>query len=216
MIKDFGTRAELEGSGIIGWTKFLIGKAPVVMPSQIYWNALKTWNILRPQEAFDRAPDRNELHAQWEQLVPHPTSVRHSDGPALQSEPDLFDDVPEAPRDWTHNNHSLRLKLTKKEAKAIRSRWNTIRVAINEKERRPLLALLANSSLPIFKLELWDPEIASIADPDDRPALKRARQAASLVCLGRALYAAMVEELRETDSKSSTDRKHRERLKMPW
>jgi hypothetical protein len=126
MIKDFGTRAELEGSGIIGWTKFLIGKAPVVMPSQIYWNALKTWNILRPQEAFDRAPDRNELHAQWEQLVPHPTSVRHSDGPALQSEPDLFDDVPEAPRDWTHNNHSLRLKLTKKEAKAIRSRWNTI------------------------------------------------------------------------------------------
>jgi hypothetical protein len=90
------------------------------------------------------------------------------------------------------------------------------RVAINEKERRPLLALLANSSLPIFKLELWDPEIASIADPDDRPALKRARQAASLVCLGRALYAAMVEELRETDSKSSTDRKHRERLKMPW
>src|SRR5208282_2110140 len=57
----------------------------------------------------------------------------------------------------------------------------------------------------------WGKSVSELADSEDRRALQRARRAAGLAAIGRAAYAALVEELREKDGAPGS-RVHRMRL----
>ena len=58
----------------------------------------------------------------------------------------------------------------------------------------------------------WSRPVARHADTADRQALRRARDAAALAAVTRAVYAAAVEARREYDGDSSVGERHREHL----
>lgn len=179
-----------EGSGIIGWRRYQVGAAPVVMPSRIYWNALKQWGVLQDQWPEGAPPDQSSLHARWDVLVP-----RHGRDSASPSA--LFRDLPPCPDDWVRAKPPLRLDMEPIEAKRLREILAGIPCRPNGVQ--PLLAVLARTGVGADATAPWSPDILAIASAADRAALRRAEQAASLVCLARALYAAMIEELKATD-----------------
>ena len=75
-----------------------------------------------------------------------------------------------------------------------------------------LLARLAGTRLRADH-ELWDPKIAAAADTADQKALHRAEQAAALAAIGRAVYAALVETIREREDGLPTEKTHRRHLR---
>lgn len=187
--------SNLNGCGIIGWRRFHAGGSPVVMPSRIYWNALRTWHVLQNLEVVDRPPNQSEVHGLWDQL----TSAMKGGDEASVATKDLFQDVPPPPKDWHRANDPLTLDLDKTETDHIRRRWSSLRQLHSGHIGKPLLSLLCERSEYASIKSIWDPKVRELADSTDRPALERARRAASLVCIGRALYAAMIEELKAGD-----------------
>ena len=64
------------------------------------------------------------------------------------------------------------------------------------------------------RLELWSAKVKAAADQADREALLRARQAAALSAIGRGVYAALVEQVREKHDGLATEDIHRANLKV--
>ena len=75
-----------------------------------------------------------------------------------------------------------------------------------------LAELVRANIVPTHRQGPWSRQIADAADKEDRQALKRARQAASLSVLARAWYDAAVETLQENDGLRGVTVDHREHL----
>jgi hypothetical protein len=190
---------DLQNSGIVGWNRYLVKRAPVVPASEIYWNALKTWGLLNPVGALTRPPTRSELHGRWPSLVDFGDG---DDGKASLAP--LFDDeIPPPPAVWTKRSSSLDFRMTGKEASYVKRKWRAIRSPGETKP--PLLSRLADAG--VHGVSMWHPEVLSLAEGEELRALKRSRLAASLVCIGRAIHAALVESERNRDHKTD-DRHH--------
>jgi hypothetical protein len=177
----------LENSGISGWQRYCAEREPVVLASRIYWNALKVWGVLRRSPISGRPPNQSDLHSGWPQLL---TLDEDSDA-AKQMRVELFDKVPSPPPNWKHKGGVLDFGLTKREAEYVRRHWEGLGASVKEPT---LISALVESGL--HPERLWDPRILGVANKEDGPALLRARCAASIVGLGRALYAALVEQRR--------------------
>jgi hypothetical protein len=182
----------LRNSGISGWQKFERGETPVVSASRIYWSALKTWEVLRPLAKALNAPNQSELHRSWPRLLSYDEG---GDGMAPVGLP-LFRDLPLTPKGWRSRTGELNFTLSAREADYVRERW---RDTIGFGASPALLSKLAEAG--VAPDSLWDPEVAAVGSEIERAALVRAREAASLVCIARAVYAALIERCRNGDLK---------------
>jgi len=58
----------------------------------------------------------------------------------------------------------------------------------------------------------WSRAVSQYADSEDKYALQRARMAAAMSAVGRAVYSALVETVRDVEDGIPTDRRHRDYL----
>lgn len=192
-------------SGIIGWTRFGAGEEPVLLPSNIYWSALKLWGLLRRRETTGQAPGQAELHDHWADW----SRAGRRDELAHEDHEAIFVDLPPRPDDWTKPNSKLSFQLTSQESRFIKERWRSATDLSAGAE--PLMSKIARAG--IVPKSMWSANVLSLASAEDKRALERARKAASLVCIGRALYAAMIEELKNGDAGGGRNSKiHRDFL----
>lgn len=171
-------------------------------PSTVYWNALAVWGILRPRQD-GRTVSREQAHRMLK-AVASPTDV---DGQPLVSFEPPFVPLLERPENWQSGDITLRLKRA--EAEFLRERLGQLRG--NGGRELSLLARLVRSkdSAPP---DMWSDETDAVAGTD-KGLLVRARQAACLAGIGRAVYDALLERSVEFDDKLQISARHREHLK---
>lgn len=171
-------------------------------PSTVYWNALAVWGILRPRQD-GRTISREQTH----RLLTAVASPTDDDGQPLVSFEPPFVPLPERPDNWQSGDISLRLK--KAEAEFLRERLGQLRG--NGGRELSLLARLVRSK-DMAPADMWSDETYAVAGAD-KGLLVRARQAACLAGIGRAVYDALLERSVEIDDKRQISARHREHLK---
>jgi len=196
--------------GVIGGMRY--PQPTTQPPTMVYWTALAAWRILRPN-AGGTVPSRQTVHRA---IARKPTrqQVHDDDKQLLIEEEPLFCSVPTPPPAWDDPTRRLDFQLLKAEGRFLRNCF--LSVARQESDGVPsLLARLVERQVEMTdRLELWSAKVKAAADQADREALLRARQAAALSAIGRGVYAAMVEQVREMHDGLPTEDVHRANLKV--
>jgi hypothetical protein len=181
-------------------------------PSMIYWSALGTWRILRPALPGGVIPTRQSV----QRTIAGKTAGQqlHDDDKQLLTEVEpLFASVPAPPNAWKDPAQPLDFQLEKTEERFLRNCFLAVERPGGE-GTPSLLARLVEQRVEITdRLSLWSPKVRAAAEQSDRDALVRARQAAALSAIGRGIYAALVEDVREKHDGLSTENVHRANLK---
>lgn len=179
-----------ERYGVIGGDK--LGQLTSQPPDRVYWTGLRQWGLLLPS-----------VGSRSEALRRLQSSARAAplddDGGRLDDDPtDVFCNLPDFPPGWENPKSALDFTMRPKEQDFLRRKLSLL---TRPGETAPsLLARLIESRdyypgmaprLP-FELDVR-------ADEADKRALGIARDAADLAAIGRAVYGALVEYLREED-----------------
>lgn len=176
-------------------------------PSMVYWTALTAWGTLHPM-TDGSYPSRATVHRRLSRTQVS-SRLQDDDQQPLEEGFSLFIAVPSPPKQWQNKGEPLTFDLTEQEDRFIRRQL----VGVNRPGRLSgpcLLARMAECRTSIAGLESpWMDEILQIADEDDREALLRAQQAASLAAIGRAVYAALVEHICDKEDKRPMPERHR-------
>lgn len=191
---------QLQNSGISGWMKYQVGERPVVRASTIYWTALRSWQIVSPIAGIGDAPTESQLQAAWPRLF-----SRDDSDALMASVIDLFEDLPRAPDGWRRKSGPLDFELRGVEADYIRRKW----MQAGPGGTPPLLSRLAEAR--VSAESLWSRKVREVASTEERNLLELARRAASIACISRAAYAALVEAKRNVDLKID-ERRHSDSL----
>lgn len=180
-------------------------------PSMVYWSAMARWGLLNPRPDGS-IPARSDALRSLVASRRGSSRVADDDRQTLESMTHAFVDVPSPPLEWDEPAAPLDFRLHRTEASFLRTRMSAV-------ERRDgsgaqaLIAILAEQGIDLEAVEMpWNSEVLAVADREDRLVLKHARQAASLAAVGRAVYAALVEEWREDVDRQPTGRLHRDDL----
>lgn len=172
-------------------------------PSVSYWAALGTWGILRKPDG--RVPSRAQLHAL---LQRRQRKVFDDDGQALQPTELPFSALPSPPADWA-GSEPLSFDLAPREAEFLSRQFTDLRPAARPTHLSVLAKLAAGRKVQADTC--YAPGIAELAK-EDAIKLRRAGFTAALAAVGRAVYAALVETLREEEDHQPTSRIHRAHL----
>jgi hypothetical protein len=170
-------------------------------PSTVYWNALAVWGILRP-----RPDGRTISRAQAHRLLKSAGAATDDDGQPLLNFDPPFAPLPNRPDSWQSGPFTLQLAT----AEAIFLRERLAQLRRNGGHELSLLARLVRTEVAAPPA-MWADETHAIAGPDQAP-LVRARQAASLAGVGRAVYDALLEHMVEADDKREISSRHRNHL----
>lgn len=190
----------LEGSGISGWTKYVAEERPVVRASTIYWTALRSWKMVKAVAGVENAPTETQLRGLWPRLV------TREDGDDGKSETvDLFKCLPKPPAGWRNKAGKLEFALRAPEARYLRSLWATA----GHNRTQPLLSSLTEKG--VTSESLWSAKVRDTATKADRVALALAEKAASVACIARAAYGALIEQRRNAD-RGAEDHRHADAL----
>ena len=181
-------------------------------PTSVYWTALGTWGILK------RRPDgtclaKAQLHSAMARRYAI-VNLFDDDGSPLEDLPDFFIRVPKAPNEWSNPNDVISFLMPPEERMFMRNQLLGV-MKHSDANEPSLLSLLAEhvNELGTEKSQYpWNKAVTQYADPADRAALQRARMAAALSDVGRAVYAALVETLREVEDGIPTEDIHRSYL----
>lgn len=180
-------------------------------PSMVYWSAMAKWGLLNPRPDGSMPARSDALRA----LVASrrgSSRVADDDRQALESMAHAFVDVPSPPLEWDEPATPLDFRLHRQEASFLRTRMSAVE-RHDGGGAQALIAILAERGIDLDAVNApWSSEVLAVADREDRLVLKRARQAASLAAVGRAVYAALVEEWREGVDRQPTGRLHRDDL----
>lgn len=181
-------------------------------PTFVYWTALGTWGFLkrRPDGTW---PTKLQLHRNIERVN---VSSRIIDDDEFYQDDvhNFFINPPQAPGKWHDHNGKLSFKMPKKERDFVRRQL----VGVSKPGNDGWPSLLSNLAKNIEEFNIdsasepWSRSVLQFADPEDKQALHRSRSAAALSAVGRAVYAALVETIREDEDRLPTDRLHRDRL----
>jgi hypothetical protein len=194
--------------GVIGSRSY--PKPTAQPPSMSYWSALGAWGILRPNIA-GVIPSRQAVHRA---LARRSTGRRlHDDDRQLLVEEEaLFYALPSPADAWKDSTKRLDFRLGKEEAAFLKKCF--LALSRPGREKAPaLLARIVDAGVQMTeRMELWCPEIWSAADREDTEALLRAEQVAALSAIGRAVYAALVEQMRDRYDGIPTNNVHRGKL----
>ena len=183
-------------------------------PTFVYWTALGTWGFLR-RRPDGTWPTKSQLHRMIERhgVV---SRLTDDDGHYLDDVPDSFIHTPPAPKEWHDRNSTLSFRMTQEEIAFVRRQL----VGVPKPGDGGMPSLLSCLAENIKKLDIdrasdpWNRRVLQFADAEDKQALQRSRSAAALSAVGRAVYAALVETIREDEDGLPTDRRHREHLRM--
>jgi hypothetical protein len=190
LIEKYGSK---DRTGIIGGRVLRKGGSPVSKPSGIYWSALRTWGLLAPLESTGAPPYRSDISRNWDALTRRDRlEVDSSNGPQA-----IFVNPPPMPTGWTRKSGELSFELdaTTQEGDRIRAGWAKLR---DQDDKQSLLSRLADQK-KAAPTAMNSPAVRKLCSAAEVLKLARADQAASLVCLARALYIAMVGDLKRQD-----------------
>ena len=198
-------------SGVIGGRSY---PKPTSQPATMsYWTAIRVWGILRPlpDETY---PSRAQAHNFLRQHLPL-TTLRDDDKQPIEIARPLFITLPDPPNEWRNIKANLDFKLSHDELQFAKQLLIAVnRPDSNERNLPSLLSLLVDSQLAVSDLEFpWSPKIFDILNADEKLVLIRAKRIAALVAIGRAVYAALVEKLRDSDDGLPTNTVYQENLK---
>jgi hypothetical protein len=191
-----------ERYGVIGGDK--LGELTSQPPDRVYWTALRQWGLLLPS-----------IGSRSEAIRRLRTSARPTllddDGMRLDDDAtEVFCNLPVPPHGWDNAELALDFSLRPREQAFIRRKLSLL---TRPGETAPsLLARLVESrdSYPGIASGL-PAELDARADEPDQRALRIARDAANLAAIGRTVYGALVEFLREEDD-GPVERTFRSRL----
>jgi hypothetical protein len=187
-----------DGNGIIGGRVLRVGRSPVVKPSAVYWNAMRTWGLVRPLSVGRDAPGRGELHSRWPDLT-----GKHG---RPEVDPDqaksIFFDPPPVPSRWRSQSEPLTFDLDNKhdEAGRILRAWAVPRDALG---RRSLLYRLAERG-GATPTSIISSSVLALCDEDEKVSLRRAACAGSLAAISRAIHTALVQKMKDSSADANT------------
>ena len=202
----------VDGEGTIGRWRASAGRPVAIPPSQSYWVALATWGIFSTDLGCD-PPSRSELFRRWEKWPAgrRGRSTTDDEGRALELPRYLFvQGLPEPPTEF-NGDEPLDFKLLPREREFLRKRLLDTKRS-GDQQPSFLSALVGSNNHIRGGLAPWSRSVIRHADKADRHALRRARDAAALAAVTRAVYNAAVETLRERDEGSSIGERHRNHL----
>lgn len=195
--------SEGEPDGVIGGEVF---PRPISQPpAYVYWTALTKWGLIgaRPDGRPWSRPDMARLLAAGSKR-----SMHDDDGKPIDAVAWPITGLIEAPAGWDGDG-KLTLELSACEQEFLARKLRAVRSPSDPSEPS-LLAKLVGRSLD-DAVHCWGDEILSLAGRD-AALMKRAGQAAALSAIGRAVYAALVESLKETRDKRPQEKLHRASL----
>ena len=194
-----------EKTGVIGGGVLQFNRLSSQPPDRVYWTALKTWGLLLPQ--IDSSSDALRRIESRMNRAP-----QDDDGGQLDDfeTTEVFAGLVPPPARWDDPDAPLNFELAPRERNFLREKIRNVRRPDGE------LSLLARLVIrkATFTLEPGSPLPAGLdeyADATDLEALAVARDAAHLAAIGRMVYGALVETLRQEEG-VSTKRTFRERL----
>jgi hypothetical protein len=196
--------------GVIGGRVY--PKASAQPPSMVYWSALAAWGLTIPRRDGS-SPSRTEVLRTLSATPRTNARVVDADSRQLEERTHVFVTVPDSPREWDVPESALGFALKPEERRFLRTRMSAI-VRRDASGALALLARLADSRVDLRGAsDPWSRWVREVADKEDRSVLVRARQAASLAAVGRAVYAALVEDCRDRIDGLQTPELHRAHLR---
>jgi hypothetical protein len=188
------------------------------LPSIVYWNALQQWGLVRckPDGTY---PSRLEaLQSLSDISAAEKRNSRDDDDVAVEENVNPFvNALPPPCRQITAGNGALVFDLEKSEKRFL---IKTISSPSSPAQGSILARLLcSDADLPEPGSETydignaWPAWIREVCTAEERNTLKIASDAGGLACIGRAIYAALVQTLREDEGNSPRERDHRELLR---
>lgn len=204
-----------EKDGVIGGEVY--PRAISQPPAYVYWTALAKWGLIgtRPDGRPWSRPDMAKL------LASSKRAIHDDDGKPFETVPWPISGLVGAPDDWEdwgnwderykkEGGGKLTLDLSPQEQSYLAGKLRAVRSPSDPGEQS-ILAKLVGKPLDDAN-HCWDAAIVSLAG-SEASMLKRAGQAAALSAIGRAIYAALVETLKENrDNRTQPDR-HRSALR---
>ena len=205
-------RLQGQGNGVIGGRNAKLGRPVAIPPSSAYWVALREWGILNPLPKGVE-PSRKDMFDHWDKWRESRTGQAATDdeGRELDVSMGLFANGLPAPPATFRGRDPLEFELSEKERRFLRTRLAETTRLFDGKPSF-LAALVQAKVVPTHREQPWSRRIARAADTADRRAVQRARKAASLSVIARALYAAAVETLQENDGTQGVTARHRQHL----
>jgi hypothetical protein len=184
---------EEDGHGIIGGRVLRGGRdrSPVVKPSVVYWNAMRTWGLVSPLARGMDPPGRGEVHGRWSQLTSREARPEVDALPKVG----IFVDPPPRPARWWSDTRPLSFDLDGGEAELIRQAWKRSRRLDGS---QTLLSRLAERKAPA-PASMTDATVLALCDQTEKTSLRRARRAGALAAIARALHTAMVQALKDDE-----------------
>ncbi|MGO8735853.1 MAG: DUF6361 family protein [Terriglobia bacterium] len=197
-----------EFDGVIGRRVYPQRRASSQPATMVYWSAMGAWGLLR-RLAYDSVPSRASVHRILSRSS-HGVRLHDDDDIPIEETYSLFVDLPKPPESWRNATEPLTFALSPGERSFMRRQLLTTRRF--ETTAPSLLARLADNLDPIAAALPWDRRVSALADADDQLALRRACHVASLAAIGRAVYASLVEKLRDVRDHVPTSDLHRAKL----
>ena len=193
-------RLKGESYGVIG--RLMLPGASNLPPSYVYWTALSTWGLIA-RKPNGRSWSRADVAA----LAARTRGVlKDDDQRPLEADLWPVERVPDPPSGWASDG-PLGFDLLPREKTHMAGLLRAIRCPGGE--NASLLATLVGRNLDGCRY-CWDTPVLKVAG-SHRSALERAGHAAALAAVGRGVYAALVEELKERDGRA-VGRLHRDAL----
>lgn len=179
-----------EPQDVIGGDK--LGQLTSQPPDRVYWSAMRAWSLLLPV-----VESRSEALRRLQAAARH--SPLDDDGCPLDDEAlEVFASLPSPPKHWEDAQKPLTFKMPRGEREYLRGKLSAL--ARPSDGKLSLLAKLVEAGDVFHDTSLSLPSaLDARADEDDKLALGVARDAAALAAIGRAVYGALVEELRTRD-----------------
>lgn len=188
------------------------------LPSIVYWNALQQWGFVRPYSDGTYPSRLEALRSLADILASEKRNSRDDDGVAVDDWTGPFiDGLPSACKQIENGNGVLVFDLDSREKRfLVETISNPASPARNSIFAR---LLRSNDDLPEPGSDgydigtEWPSWIREVCTAEEKRTLKIASDAAALACIGRAVYAALVQTLREQDGITSGERDHCELLR---
>lgn len=201
--------ADPEGGGVIGGS--LKKSLPAQPASTIYWSSLARWEILAPE--VSGASGRRAVLSRLALSQRKGKEHRGDDGDVDIAAERFFDpDMPACPTSLLASETTQTFKLLNDERAFLRNKLRGVKTPDGQ---HSLLARMVQRSGE-WKAKELDEGLAGAslrrcASAEDQRRLEMAINVASLAGIGRAVYAALVETLREKDGQP-TEATHHDHL----
>jgi Family of unknown function (DUF6361) len=189
--------------GVIGGD--IYPRQPAQPADTVYWSALRNWGILL-SDVGSRGEAIRRLYEQGKQTLQDDEGVSLNDDPT-----EVFRGLPDKPENWSEPGTELNFKMSADERKSLRKQLG--KVLRPDSDASSLLSELVKSQQVFEDASELPKALNSLADADDKKALTIARDAAGLAAIGRTVYGALVEMLRERDG-ISDNKEYRKLLSL--